>query len=108
MNIYANSLTNGDIISQNTLMYAKKSSDTYTTLDNTGAAIIFAENYSSSPYGKMLFERNSIGFNEQWDAKSTMDHPAVDIGANWYFGKVFGLNLEFGYPFSKFGVTFKF
>lgn len=85
MNIYANSLTNGDIISQNTLMYAKKSSDTYTTLDNTGAAIVFAENYSSSPYGKMLFERNSIGFNEQWDAKSTMDHPAVDIGANWYF-----------------------
>lgn len=66
-------------------MYAKKSSDTYTTLDNTGAAIVFAENYSSSPYGKMLFERNSIGFNEQWDAKSTMDHPAVDIGANWYF-----------------------
>ncbi|MBE6511522.1 MAG: hypothetical protein E7Z75_00010 [Methanobrevibacter olleyae] len=85
MNIYANSLTNGDIISQNTLMHAKKSSDTYTTLDNTGAAIVFAENYSSSQYGKMLFERNSIGFNEQWDAKSTMDHPPVDIGANWYF-----------------------
>ena len=30
------------------------------------------------------------------------------IGANWYFGKVFGLNLEFGYPFSKFGVSLKF
>ena len=30
------------------------------------------------------------------------------IGASWYFGKNFGLNLEFGYPFSKFGVSFKF
>lgn len=30
------------------------------------------------------------------------------IGANWYFGKNFGLNLEFGYPLSKFGVSFKF
>ena len=85
MNIYANSLINGDIISQNTLMYAVRTSDTYTSLDNTGAAIVFAENYSSSKYGNMLFERNSIGFNEQWDAKSTMDHPPVDIGANWYF-----------------------
>lgn len=85
MNIYANSLTNGDIISQNTLMYAVRSSDTYTSLDNTGAAIVFAENYGSSKYGNMLFEYNSIGFNEQWDAKSTMDHPPVDIGANWYF-----------------------
>lgn len=30
------------------------------------------------------------------------------IGANWFFGKTFGLNLEFGYPFTKFGVTLKF
>ena len=30
------------------------------------------------------------------------------IGANWFFGDTFGLNLEFGYPFTKFGVTFKF
>ena len=30
------------------------------------------------------------------------------IGANWFFSKGFGLNLEFGYPFTKFGVTFKF
>ena len=30
------------------------------------------------------------------------------IGANWYFGKVFGVNLEFGYPFAKFGVSLKF
>ena len=30
------------------------------------------------------------------------------IGANWFFGKTFGLNLEVGYPFTKFGATFKF
>lgn len=29
-------------------------------------------------------------------------------GANWFFSNGFGLNLEFGYPFSKIGVTFKF
>ena len=85
INIYANSLTNGDVIIQNTLMHAVKSMDSYASLDNTGAAIVFADNFSTSKYGHMLFERNSIGFNEQWDAKSTMEHPAVDIGANWYF-----------------------
>lgn len=35
-------------------------------------------------------------------------HVGEAIGATWYFGKVFGLNLEFGYPFSKVGVSFKF
>ncbi len=30
------------------------------------------------------------------------------IGASWYFNNLIGLNLEFGYPFSKFGVTLKF
>ncbi len=35
-------------------------------------------------------------------------HVGEAIGANWYFGDFFGVNLEFGYPFSKFGVTFKF
>ena len=30
------------------------------------------------------------------------------IGANWFFNKSFGLNLEVGYPFTKFGVTLKF
>ena len=35
-------------------------------------------------------------------------HFGEAIGAYWYFGKNFGLNLEFGYPFSKFGVSFKF
>ena len=32
----------------------------------------------------------------------------AEIGANWFFNNGFGLNLEFGFPFSKFGVTFKF
>ena len=30
------------------------------------------------------------------------------FGANWFFNKTFGLNLEFGFPFSKFGVAFQF
>ena len=29
------------------------------------------------------------------------------LGANWFFAKNVGLNLEFGYPFTKFGFTFK-
>ena len=35
-------------------------------------------------------------------------HVGEAIGANWFFGDFFGLNLEFGYPFTKFGVTLKF
>ena len=35
-------------------------------------------------------------------------HVGEAIGANWFFGDFFGVNLEFGYPFSKAGVTFKF
>ena len=85
INIYANSQTNKDKIAKNTLMYAKKSSDTYTTIDNTGTGICFGDNYISARKQKMIFEHNSIGFNEQWDAKSTMNHPTVNIGSNWYF-----------------------
>lgn len=85
INIYANSKTNKDAITKNTLMYARKSSNIYTTDDNAGAAICFAENYKTERRQQMIFEYNSIGSNAQWDAKSTMDHPAVDIGSNWYF-----------------------
>ena len=35
-------------------------------------------------------------------------HVGGAMGANWFFTDFFGVNLEFGYPFSKFGVTFKF
>ncbi len=35
-------------------------------------------------------------------------HIGEAIGANWFFGDFFGVNLEFGYPFSKAGVTLKF
>ena len=35
-------------------------------------------------------------------------HFGEAVGANWFFGDTFGLNLEFGYPFTKFGVTLKF
>ncbi len=30
------------------------------------------------------------------------------IGASWYFNDGFGINLELGYPLSKFGIIFKF
>jgi len=35
-------------------------------------------------------------------------HVGEAIGANWFFSDFFGVNAEFGYPFSKIGVTFKF
>ena len=85
VNIYANSLTNGDQITQNTLMFAKRVYGTYVEDDNVGAGIVFADNYSSVKQGHMLFSHNSIGMNAIWDAKSTMSHPEVNIGANWYF-----------------------
>lgn len=33
---------------------------------------------------------------------------ATNIGASYYFSDNFGVNLEFGYPFQKFGLQFKF
>ena len=84
-NIYANSLTNGDQITHNTLMFAKKVFGTYIEEDNVGAAIVFADNYEAAKQGNMLFSHNSIGMNDVWDAKSTMSHPPVNIGPNWYF-----------------------
>ncbi len=85
INIYANSLTDSDSITHNTLMYAKAATNTYTTDDNTGSAIVFADNFTSVKAGIMSFAYNTVGFNEYWDAKSTMNHPSVDIGSNWYF-----------------------
>ena len=87
VNIYANSLTNGDQMVQNTLMFAKKDheNETYVALENTGAAIVFADDYKAANQGNLLFSHNSIGMNDIWDAKSTMAHPPVNIGANWYF-----------------------
>lgn len=35
-------------------------------------------------------------------------HFGEAIGANWFFGDVFGVNFELGYPFTKLGVTLKF
>lgn len=86
MNIYANSLTNNDVISYNTLTYAKKSKDWfYTTEDNLGSAIVFADDFKAAQAGTMFFGFNSVGFNAIWDAKSTMSHPDVEIAPNWYF-----------------------
>lgn len=35
-------------------------------------------------------------------------HVGGALGASWYFGDTFGLNLEFGYPMAKFGISLKF
>ena len=66
------------------------------------------------PDGLDLYAVTRIGGNiplvRPKNASWTPDyfHVGEAIGANWFFGKVFGVNLEFGYPFSKAGVTFKF
>lgn len=85
INIFANSFTKYDEITRNTLMYAKTAFNTYTGYDNTGSAIYFGDNYATVNKGKMLLSYNSIGFNEQWDAKTDMSNLRVEIGANWYF-----------------------
>ena len=85
VNVYANSLTNSDKMTKNTLMFAKKVFGTYIDDDNVGAAIVFGDNYRSVEWHNLDFSYNSIGMNEVWDAKSTMSHPPVNIGANWYF-----------------------
>ncbi len=43
-----------------------------------------------------------------WTADpSDFFHTAGAIGASWFFNKKTGINLEFGYPMTKFGVIFK-
>ncbi len=42
-----------------------------------------------------------------WDAFECFNAGGA-IGANWFFNKNFGLNLECGYPMTKFGLTLKF
>ncbi len=66
------------------------------------------------PDGLDVYAVNRIGFNIPFANVSTnfifLDVFDIDfaIGANWFFNDFFGLNLEFGAPISKFGVTFKF
>ena len=85
VNVYANSNSSNDKMSRNTLMFARKLFGTYVGDENGGAAIFFGDNYRSAPWKNLDFSYNSIGMNEVWDAKSSMAHPPVNIGANWYF-----------------------
>jgi parallel beta-helix repeat protein len=85
VNVFANSLSNKDKMTKNTLMFARKVYGTYLEDENAGAAIFFGDDYRSVAWGNLDFSYNSIGMNEVWDAKSTMSHPPVKIGANWYF-----------------------
>lgn len=42
-----------------------------------------------------------------WDASECFNAGGA-LGANWFFNDVIGVNLEFGYPMTKFGLTLKF
>lgn len=60
-----------------------------------------------------LYATTRIGANIPFVKPNEHWHPdyfqfGQSLGANWFFNNGFGLNLEFGFPFSKFGVTFKF
>ena len=65
------------------------------------------------PEGLDLFAVTRIGINipfvkpgKNWEPDYFQAGGA--LGANWFFNDLIGVNLEFGFPFSKFGVSFKF
>ena len=85
INVYIDSTSKNDNITHNTLMYAKAKFNTYTGYDNTGSGIYFGDHFSSGKRVKITFSYNSIGFNANWDAKTDMANPSIEIGPNWYF-----------------------
>lgn len=65
------------------------------------------------PKGLDLYAVTRVGVNipfvrpgQEWNPDFFQFGEA--LGANWFFNEFFGLNLEFGFPFSKFGVSFQF
>lgn len=65
------------------------------------------------PKGLDLYAVTRLGFNipvknTYYDYYSSFVDFGEAIGANWFFSDFFGLNFEIGYPFTKFGATFKF
>ena len=65
------------------------------------------------PEGLDLYATTRIGTNipfvkpgKYWDPEFVQFGQA--FGANWFFNDTVGINLEFGFPFSKFGVALKF
>ena len=65
------------------------------------------------PKGLDLYAATRVGVNipfvrpgQEWNPDFFQFGEA--LGANWFFNEFFGLNLEFGFPFSKFGVSFQF
>ena len=65
------------------------------------------------PEGLDLYASTRIGTNipfvkpgKYWDPEFVQFGQA--FGANWFFNDTVGINMEFGFPFSKFGVALKF
>ena len=65
------------------------------------------------PEGRDLYATTRIGANipfvkpgKHWTPDYFQFGQA--FGANWFFNDTVGINLEFGFPFSKFGVALKF
>ena len=85
INVYIDSTSKSDNITYNTMMYAITKFGTYTGFDNTGSGIYFGEHFSSGKRVKISLSYNSIGYNANWDAKTDMANPSIEIGPNWYF-----------------------
>lgn len=65
------------------------------------------------PEGLDLYAVTRLGTNIPFSKSGQgWKSPYVDFGAacgaNWFFGDFFGVNLEFGHPYTKIGVTLKF
>ena len=65
------------------------------------------------PEGLDLYATTRIGLNIPFVKPGKYWSPdyfqfGQAFGANWFFNDSIGINLEFGFPFSKFGVALKF
>ena len=89
----------------------------WVTKDTSYWAVFFggeaAYHIQLPPEGLDLYAVTRIGGNipfvkPSYNYVADYFHVGEAIGANWFFGDTFGVNLEIGYPFTKVGATFKF
>ena len=88
----------------------KEITETYFSIFFGGEA---AYHIQLPPEGLDLYAVTRIGSNVPFVHPSSGWTPdwfqfGEAFGANWFFNDTVGINLEFGYPFSKFGVAIKF
>lgn len=84
-NIFINSISNKDIITQNTITGARLKGNSKYTIDNTGVGVLFGEGYYSDTKktGVSILD-NTVGFNDQFDAKNHITKPKFKLGDNYY------------------------